>query len=102
MNNLKVLTIAVMMSLATGCSTIKEDIYLKVGAGYKVDQTEIHYRDGSTDHPISARFELGIEDDNITYGISHDSQWFTGWPLNDDMEFQKTEIFIDYKFTFND
>ena len=102
MNNLKTLIVAATILMSTGCSTVKQYGYLKMGAGYKVDQTEIHYRDGSTDHPISARFEAGIEKGSVTYGISHDSQWFTGWPLNDDMEFQKTEIFVDYKFTFND
>lgn len=102
MKNLKTLTITIAIVLSTGCTTVVDKGYFKVGAGYKLDQTEIRYRDGSTDHPISARFEVGIKEKNITYGISHDSQWFSGWPLDDDMEFQKTEIFIDYKFTFKD
>ena len=61
MNNLKTLIVAATTLMTTGCSTMEQYGYLKIGAGYKVDQTEIHYRDGSTDHPISARFEAGIE-----------------------------------------
>lgn len=82
------------------------DNYLKIGTGYKLQETEkIYDNEGGisyleTGGPISARIELGRESGNWTYGISHHSQWFAGWPCNDDDEVQKTELFIDYKFSF--
>jgi len=81
-----------------------EGVYLKVNAEYKLQETDhftdtngnridIHFKD-----PLSARIELGIEDGNISYGLSHHSQWRTGFPFNNEEEIQKTELFIDYKF----
>ncbi len=79
--------------------------YLKIGAGYKFQETDhfhnvetggrtnIHFSD-----PVSARIELGIEKGNLSYGVSHHSQWRTGFPFNNEDEIQKTEVFIDYKF----
>ena len=61
----------------------------------------MNYRDGSSNSPISARAEAGIENGPWTYGVSHHSQYLVGWPLNDDMEYEKTEIFVDYTWRFN-
>ncbi len=72
--------------------------YVTVGIGYKLEETSLTFKDGNMSSPVSARLEMGIKDGNITYGISHHSQWFTGFPFNNDMEYGKTEIFIDYKF----
>jgi hypothetical protein len=72
--------------------------YFKVGAGYKFKETAITWADGNKTQPVSARFELGIEDGPITYGYSHHSQWATGWPVDNGYEYSKHEIFIDYKF----
>lgn len=89
--------------LITGCSSTP---YVKAGAGYKVSETNIHWQnsDGTYNegnHPISARFEVGLESGNWSYGVSHHSQFFTGAPFNDkDGEYQKTELFIDYKYTW--
>lgn len=84
-----------------------DEVYFKIGAGYKIEQTEYFYnRDTQSrfnidfNDPLSARIELGIESGNITYGISHHSNWLTGYPFNDHGEVQKTEFFIDYKFSW--
>lgn len=84
-----------------------DEIYLKVGSGYKFVETE--YIDSRTtgnriyinSDPISARIETGVECGNLTYGVSHHSQWRTGFPFNDKKEMNKTEIFIDYKFSWS-
>lgn len=99
MKKLIKLLILIPVILAFGCAN--KNTYFKVGSGYKFAETEINYYDGSRNHPISARFELGIEEGNLTYGISHDSQWFQGFPFNNKMEYGKSEIFVDYKFELN-
>jgi len=85
-----------------------DEIYFKVGTGYKFDeQTKIRLdRDNSrvyeiANSPYSARFETGVECGNLTYGLSHHSQWSTGAPFNKTGEYYKTEIFIDYKFSWS-
>jgi hypothetical protein len=80
--------------LLSGCSTT----YLKVGTGYKLRESDIDWRDGSQSSPLTARIELFQRSGGITYGVSHHSQWLQGWPFNDDMEYGKTELFIDYTF----
>lgn len=90
------LLLLIMPTLLSGCATTP---YVKVGVGYKLQSTEVRWDDGRVgDDPISARFEVGYENNIISYGVSHDSQWFTGKPFNDNMEYSKTELFIDYKF----
>jgi curved DNA-binding protein CbpA len=83
--------------------------YVKVGAGYKVAEPDhaIFVVDGesrelwlNTGSPISARMEVGIETGSLTFGVAHYSQWFDGWPVNEREENYKTEIFVDYKFSF--
>lgn len=82
-----------------------DEIYLKVGTGYKFDEqnkavlegVEYEYTNVS---PYSARIETGVECGNLTYGISHHSQWATGFPFNETGEYYKTEIFLDYKFSW--
>ncbi len=93
----KLIIIPLTLITLSGCTSTGS--YFKVGVGYKLESTEINWEDGSVgDHPLSARFELGVERGAVSYGISHDSQWVTGKPFNDDMEYSKTELFIDYKF----
>lgn len=83
----------------------KADIYIKIGTGYKLIETDhitrangekIYYNTGGK---LSARIEIGKESGNWTYGLSHHSQWAAGFPFNDQTEPQKTELFIDYKWT---
>ena len=88
---MKPLIIILAISL-TACATP----YARVGIGYKIQDVDVH--DLAND-PVTARIEAGFERGNLTYGISHHSQYFTGWPFNDDKEYLKTEFFIDYKFT---
>ncbi len=82
--------------LLTGCASIPCDQYASIGAGYKFRQSTIDYWDGSEQSPISARIEIGSDCEGYRYGVSHHSQWLKGWPLNDEMEYSKTEIFIDW------
>ena len=84
-----------------------DEIYLKVGAGYKFDeQDKVRLQKDNSqifeivNSPYSARFETGIECGKVTWGISHHSQWTTGAPFNDSGEYYKTEFFIDYKFSW--
>jgi len=99
--------LAIILMLASSTAMADYDYYVKIGAGYKIDQTEyttdiesgrkvyLHFND-----PISARIEVGIEHESISYGISHHSNWLTGYPFNNEGEFHKTEIFVDYKFSW--
>lgn len=100
---MKMLFLSVLILSCVGCESIPDakycESYVKVGAGYIVDQTAIRWDDGKGERsPISARFELGCEYNNISYGLSHHSQWLEGFPFNNNDEPQKTEAFIDYKF----
>ena len=90
--------LVILFLLCSGCSST----YLKVGAGYKLNETNINWYDGSSSDPISARIELYKESGDLSYGISHHSQWFTGFPFNNNLEYSKTEVFIDYKFSLGD
>tara|TARA_R110002020_G_scaffold247358_1_gene461282 strand:- start:317 stop:628 length:312 start_codon:yes stop_codon:yes gene_type:complete len=88
----------------SGCS-ITENAFVKVGAGYKFQESKYVWRDGGnekTSNPISARFELGSREGNFSYGLSHHSQWFDGEPFNNDMENYKTEVFVDYEISLGD
>jgi hypothetical protein len=78
----------------TKCSPI----YAKVGAGYKF--VEYKYSEFEYVSPYSARIDLAVDCGNLSFGISHHSQWLTGWPINNVKEPNKTEFFIDYKVYF--
>lgn len=93
-----------LIMLSNGAKAECSEIYLKVGAGYKFSETDqIKTKDGKKfdvdNSPVSARIEIGKESGNVTYGISHHSQWLSGWPVNDQGEYGKTEVFIDFKFS---
>ena len=86
-------------------------VYATVGTGYKFDETELIYTsewgvETIGNNPYSARFELGIDYDlpknfTLQLGVSHDSQWSTGYPFNKKGEYGKTEVFADltYRWT---
>lgn len=84
----------------------KADIYIKIGSGYKLIETDhivmttgekVYFNTGGK---LSARIEIGKEHGRWSYGISHHSQWLSGFPINEDgNEYQKTELFVDYKWT---
>ena len=91
-----------LVTLLTGCSSVP---YVKVGAGYKLEESHINWinKDGNVkngNHPISARIDVGFDYQNWSYGISHHSQYFAGVPFNNDGEYGKTEVFVDYKYSF--
>ncbi len=82
--------------------------YITVGVGYKFHEPTITYSDDQNkkhvwDDPYSARIEIGYHFNKYTkFGISHHSQWMTGFPVNDNKEYFKTEIFVDLTFTLAD
>lgn len=91
---LYIVSLIAILLVVAGCA----NPYAKAGIAYKVQETNIDFYDGSAQDPITARLELGFEDGNVSWGVSHHSQWFTGAPFNNDLEYSKTEIFLDYKF----
>ncbi|HHZ70504.1 MAG TPA: hypothetical protein EYN54_09575 [Methylococcaceae bacterium] len=82
--------------------------YIKIGAGYKFHEAKFYLPDstGGThliEQPISARIEIGYQlSRKLTVGISHHSQWLSGFPLTNKYEYFKTELFIDYTFSLGD
>jgi hypothetical protein len=96
--------VILVCGLADFASAECSEIYVKVGAGYKIaenDKITFNGKDYEIDHthPISARFEIAKECGNVSFGVAHHSQWATGAPFNDKKEYQKTEFFVDYKFS---
>jgi hypothetical protein len=103
---MKIVTL-VVLTLLVGCTAC--DIpYVKVGAGYKIDETDdVKFKDtGETwkvdkSSPISARIDAGYHcKKGVTMGISHHSQWLSGSPFNDNWEHHKTELFVDKEWQF--
>lgn len=96
--------------LSLNCAAIDySNIYFKVGVGHKIQEPDAMTLDKGepTERTIpatfgdktTARFELGYEyNRRITFGVSHHSQWFEGWPVNNNNEYYKTELFVDIKF----
>jgi hypothetical protein len=81
-----------------------DEIYFKVGTGYKVTEEDGFNLDGKHyqnkyHSDLSARFEVGYEKGNVTYGFTHRSQWTEGWPFNNHGEYEVNEFFVDYKFS---
>lgn len=80
------------------------NMYVSVGAGYKFDELTINFTDSATgekyawNDKLSARIEIGYHlNRNIKFGISHHSQWRTGFPFKGQKnEYYKTEVFVDY------
>ena len=86
----------------TGCANHPPPIYAKIGTGIKLGEALMYGYNQTIEaesSPISARIEIGQEVGNLSYGVSHHSQWLTGKPFDDEWEYHKTEIFLDYKFT---
>lgn len=82
-----------------------DEVYLKIGAGYKVHSeillnhkgVEYHLEDES--HPVSFRGEIACQSGRYTYGVAKYSQWAQGWPVDNQDETNRVELFIDVKFT---
>lgn len=98
------LALLLCVQIAAACDDTAQ-LYVKIGAGYKFKEQEQIYYSNSLKmiepDPYSARLEIGIKRGNFTYGISHHSQWRTGWPANNAAEPYKTEVFIDYTWTWD-
>lgn len=72
--------------------------YLAVGTGYKFTEYSIYVQDAAINDPVTARIELGYEVGGWSYGVTHRSQWFSGWPVNNDQEYNVTEVFVEYRW----
>src|SRR6187431_2510756 len=81
--------------------------YVKVGTGYKIQEPDErvivfmgqeYISQANYGSKVTARFEAGIEKGALTFGVAHHSQWLDGAPFNKDVEYFKTELFIDYKW----
>lgn len=89
-----------LIALLVSCVPVHADsVYLKVGVGYKVDEFQIYLNKEQAwfDDPVTARGELGYRKGSLSFGVSHDSQYLTGWPFNDRSEYYKTELFLDWQ-----
>ena len=89
-----------LLFMCSAC-TMTDSPYAKVGVGYKFKETDVRWDDKSVNHPISARLEVGFEYNNWTYGYSHHSQWLQGFPVDNDYEYSKHEVFVDYTWRFS-
>lgn len=109
--NTQLALIALLISIISLFAAVNakacDEIFIKVGTGYKIDQpTFFNYEGKRYDLPTpesdkyTARIESGISCGKWTYGIAHHSQWLRGAPFNDLGEEYKTEIYIDYKFSW--
>jgi len=81
--------------------------YVTVGAGYKFHEPKLRlHLNGEYSRwsePLSARIEIGYYiNSNIKVGVSHHSQWLTGFPIDETTEYYKTEIFIDATMTLGE
>lgn len=95
---------SILCALFVSQFSMADTLYVKVGTGYKFDEQKyvrLNMDDSQIyeiqNSPYSARLEVGIESGALTYGISHHSQWETGFPFNETGEYYKTEVFIDYR-----
>ena len=102
------LLIALMLTAHTLEAKDKVVPFVSIGAGYKItEKLEIRcYGSAAKDcgkykliksHPITARFDAGIEYNNWKFGVTHHSQYFQGPPLESlNTEYAKNEIYVDY------
>ena len=78
---------------------------VRIGISYKLKENVIYFSrtDGTrsdVSSPIGARIGLWYQySTNVTIGIDHHSQWFQGFPFNNEGEYSKTELFVDYTFS---
>lgn len=93
---------ALVMLCAHGTRADSSDgnFYLAVGAGYKLEEHRIVHNGEAINDPITARIEVGYQLDGWSAGVTHRSQWFSGWPVNDSEEYNVTELFIEYRWVW--
>ncbi len=93
--------------LALSLSAFADDFipYITIGPGMMIQGPDSVMLDGHSE-PMdfggtdTALIEIGIDKGPISFGLKHDSQWSTGWPVNKQEEYYKTELFIRYKYQF--
>ena len=72
--------------------------YGEIGAGYKMQEADLGYYSS----PYTAHFAIGYNWDSVRLEISHDSQWFTGWPVDKRPEYHITEIRVVKVFNISE
>ena len=84
------LSLVLMTSSTFANENYLSKTYITLGAGYKFQESQLYYHDDDGVSykgydPISARIEVGYHySKSIKFGISHHSQWLTGFPFNND------------------
>lgn len=92
-----------LCSMLFCAQTFAYDIYVSVGAAYKFNETYIVGFEGTQINTAdTAQFEVGVQEGNLSYGFRHVSNWSKGWPVNDEDEYVKDELFIEYRFNLSD
>lgn len=82
------------------------ELFVKPRIGYKFEETEVTWfndqGETNTNHPISCSIDAGIRfmDRKLEVAVSHHSQCFQGFPVNNEAEYSKTEINISYEWRF--
>jgi len=102
---MKSIIVLAALTTFTAHANMADDIYFKVGIAYKVGETDLYFKGKRFNEPLAARLELGVDNciiKRLTCGVAHYSQWLTGWPVNNDKEYNVNHIFIDYKITLGD
>ncbi len=95
--------IACMVMPDANADDWKDDVYFKVGAGYKLNENTMYIDGIKVRKAITARFVIGYQvSDRLSVGYTHRSQWSEGAPFNKRGEYAVDELFIDYKFTLSD
>ena len=100
--------ILLALLLSTGANAKDFDVqgflnktYITLGVAHKFQETKLIDKYGKLMRVRpTARIEVFYQYSKcLTFGISHHSQWFENWPINDRFEYSKTELFIDYTFS---
>jgi hypothetical protein len=97
------LLLTLLLSASSFADDWKDKTVIVIGAGWIFHEDKTYYNGRLVDDPLSARISIEYRySKRIKFGISHHSQWLTGFPTNNDKEVFKTELFIDFSFSIND
>jgi hypothetical protein len=97
------LLLAFLLPSIASASDWKDKTVIVVGAGWKFHEDKTYHNGKLIEDPLSARISIEYKySERIKFGVSHHSQWLTGFPANSDKEVFKTELFIDFTFSVSD
>lgn len=98
---MRILTL--LFALLLTSEAFADEVYVSVGAAYKIDETYIvGFKNTQINTTDTAEFEIGVQKENLSYGFRHVSNWSKGWPVNNEDEYIKNELFIEYRFNLFD